>query len=408
MTDIAVTEAVESLGDKTGDSLTKEPFLTLFNTPHQPLSVPLSQIVVAADTAPSPYKTAFVLSLSYVQYSQVVEQAWFNLTANLSKPASDFSPEDSIQITVILNSNLEHKDMPVGDLEAHCLENRSLKIDITTLANAPYSSPLLQSNSWFCTALSGVQPNSQAINYYTLWHYLLPALSTPNSDTLAHSINQYIQSETAESLAHITQTTAPLFQDLAQTFQSLFTEVLTDVTEEFTAEAEKSEHSLLRTLTDFLDSEEWPYTLASESIETTLFLRLAFKGENGQWSCYATVNESTHICCFYSMSPIHADVNQETSDANSLHLQKLAEFITRANSGMIIGNFELDYADGTLRYKTSLDVQDTQLSEALLRNLVYTNVLTMDQYLPGIQSVLQTHTSPAAAIAAIESSSTNA
>lgn len=49
---------------------------------------------------------------------------------------------------------------------------------------------------------------------------------------------------------------------------------------------------------------------------------------------------------------------------------EVAEFITRANNGIVVGNFEMDYADGSVRYKTSLDFQDDELSPALVRNLI--------------------------------------
>jgi hypothetical protein len=49
----------------------------------------------------------------------------------------------------------------------------------------------------------------------------------------------------------------------------------------------------------------------------------------------------------------------------------VAEFLTRANSGMVIGNFELDFADGEIRYKTSIDVEGDKLSYAIIKRLVY-------------------------------------
>jgi hypothetical protein len=79
----------------------------------------------------------------------------------------------------------------------------------------------------------------------------------------------------------------------------------------------------------------------------------------------------------------------------------IAEFLTRANYGMTIGNFELDYTDGEIRYKTSIDVTNDQLSPALIQTLVYINVAMMDEYLPGIQAVIDGAT-PIAAIQAIE------
>lgn len=53
-----------------------------------------------------------------------------------------------------------------------------------------------------------------------------------------------------------------------------------------------------------------------------------------------------------------------------LQLSEVAEFIMRANDGILIGNFEMDYKQRVVRYKTSLDFQDDKLSRALVRNLV--------------------------------------
>jgi hypothetical protein len=65
---------------------------------------------------------------------------------------------------------------------------------------------------------------------------------------------------------------------------------------------------------------------------------------------------------------------------------------------MIIGNFELDFADGEIRYKTSIDVKGDILSFELIKQLVYANVTMMDEYLPGIMSVIDNDVSPEDAI----------
>ncbi|MEL7357739.1 MAG: hypothetical protein AAFN40_14365 [Cyanobacteria bacterium J06560_6] len=72
----------------------------------------------------------------------------------------------------------------------------------------------------------------------------------------------------------------------------------------------------------------------------------------------------------------------------------MAQFITRANYGLILGNFELDYTDSEIRYKTSLDVESDRLTPALTKNLISTNVTTMDQYLPGLLAFLEQQTPP--------------
>ncbi len=147
--------------------------------------------------------------------------------------------------------------------------------------------------------------------------------------------------------------------------------------------------TILETVINFFDQDDWPFTpLGGQPV-----LRLGFQGENGQWTCYAQVREEQEQFIFYSLCPVNAPEEKRLA---------AAEFLTRANYGLFIGNFELDMNDGEIRYKTSIDVEGDRLSEALVRTLVYANVLTMDRYLPGLMSVLYGGASPAEAIAQVE------
>lgn len=58
----------------------------------------------------------------------------------------------------------------------------------------------------------------------------------------------------------------------------------------------------------------------------------------------------------------------------------VAELITRANYGLRIGNFEMDFRDGEIRYKASLDFEDVNLTHPLMKNLFYPAVQTADRY----------------------------
>ena len=69
---------------------------------------------------------------------------------------------------------------------------------------------------------------------------------------------------------------------------------------------------------------------------------------------------------------------------------------------MILGNFELDYTDGEVRFKTSLQLNGTPLTPRLLQPLIFGNVRVMDTYLPGLQAVIALTHTPAGAIQAIE------
>jgi hypothetical protein len=142
-------------------------------------------------------------------------------------------------------------------------------------------------------------------------------------------------------------------------------------------------------MVDFFDDDKWPYTVvAGEPV-----LSMHFVGSNGHWVCYAQARDEQQQFVFYSVCPMAMpDFKRDA----------VAEFVTRANYGMIIGNFELDYNDGEVRYKTSLDVEGTYLSPPLIRQAVYANVLMMDRYLPGILSLVYTGITPAEAVAQVE------
>ena len=56
---------------------------------------------------------------------------------------------------------------------------------------------------------------------------------------------------------------------------------------------------------------------------------------------------------FYAVAPIKTP--DEVRPA-------VSEYVTRANYGLRIGNFELDYGDGEVRYKSSLNFEGQDLS----------------------------------------------
>jgi len=146
---------------------------------------------------------------------------------------------------------------------------------------------------------------------------------------------------------------------------------------------------LLNVAINFFTEDNWPFT----QLQDQPILKLGFQGESGQWSCYAQAREEQAQFLFYSVCPVKAPEDRHTA---------VAEFLTRANYGLFIGNFELDFSDGEIRYKTSIAVEGSQLSPALVKPLVYANVLMMDRYLPGIMSVIYGSIPPAEAVAEAE------
>jgi hypothetical protein len=148
---------------------------------------------------------------------------------------------------------------------------------------------------------------------------------------------------------------------------------------------------ILETIVRFFEEEDWHIL----RLEEEPILQAIFRGESGEWPCYAIAHEEQQQFAFYSLCPVHAPEEMRMA---------VAECITRANHHLIIGNFELDFEDGEIRYKTSIDVEGDRLSLALIQQMVYANLAMMDHYLPGIMAVLYGGVSPAEAIAEIEGS----
>lgn len=139
---------------------------------------------------------------------------------------------------------------------------------------------------------------------------------------------------------------------------------------------------------DFLRAEGWPTPrrIDRETIE------LDFGREDVPWTCYLEAREEERQVLFYTT------LNVQTPAERIL---AMLEFIARANFGLAVGNFELDPDDGEIRFKTSVDVNNTELTRGLLSGLTSLNVAAVHVYLPAIAAVIA-GAEPRGAIAAVE------
>lgn len=150
-----------------------------------------------------------------------------------------------------------------------------------------------------------------------------------------------------------------------------------------------SNSPIFQTIINLFTENNWHFI----QIEEQPALYLTFPEKNGQYDCYAQAKEEQKQFIFYSVCPTKVPKPKRRA---------VAEFLFRANYGIIVGNFELDFNDGEIRYKTHSDLKYNFLVSEAIKELVYTNVMMMDRYLPGITSVISGKVSPEEAIRAIE------
>jgi hypothetical protein len=155
------------------------------------------------------------------------------------------------------------------------------------------------------------------------------------------------------------------------------------------SDAENSIPQAFITLGQFLQTDEWH----PQQLEDKYIYRMGYTGQNGQTTCFARIMPELEQFLFYVIAPLKAPEDARPA---------VAEYITRANYGLRIGNFELDFADGEVRYKSSLDYEGEVLTPQLIKNAIYPAVQSMDRYLAGLMRVIYGNQPPAEAIAEIE------
>ena len=78
---------------------------------------------------------------------------------------------------------------------------------------------------------------------------------------------------------------------------------------------------------------------------------------------------------------------------------EVCDFMSRVNYELVNGNFEMDMDNGEIRYRTFLDLADTEPSKDQILNIVWNGVQAFDTYYPGLMKLVYGDYSPEEAMA---------
>jgi hypothetical protein len=151
----------------------------------------------------------------------------------------------------------------------------------------------------------------------------------------------------------------------------------------------KSSGPIFDDLVEFFTGDDW----SPVQIEEQPVLSMKFEGEHGSWTCLAFAYDEHERLVFVSMLPV------EVPDEKRL---EVAEYLIRANFGMEIGSFDMDFSDGAVQFRTSIDIEGGELTPKMIQNLAYLNVTVTDQYLPGLVMVVEGDAAPVDAVEKVE------
>ena len=139
----------------------------------------------------------------------------------------------------------------------------------------------------------------------------------------------------------------------------------------------------------YLDSQKWRY----RRLEDKSILTFGMNIKSKLASCKVYIDCKDDCILVYAVCPINA------SEENR---PVVAEYITRANYGLKCGNFEMDYSDGEVRYKTHLRCSEDVPCLADVESTVDISFLMLQRYGDGLVKCMMGYGDPAADIAATE------
>ena len=368
----------------------------------------------------------FTLRVSSELYDRVDAKALFNLKSEIRGPLSGraFQSSSDIQIEASLDPAL------LSDLTERFADAEQVAIYLQQLNREQPKHPIFSAYSWYALEVKQQQENGE-VGYRTLWKYLPLSAIAPDGidqEKMDEAMNEFAKewsgangsgnagtdafqavedmNQTFENLTEqISEKTQEIFsevqgvfsdtqggiaeviEDLQQSFEGL-AESFSEIIEEIEDEDLDTDISIYDVLIEFFKAENRPF-----ETQPNLTLSCTFRGEGGYWDLYARAKEAERQCVFYSVLPVRVP--------KSKHLT-IAEFIARANYNMTIGNFEIDFDSGEIRYKTSMDVEGIVLTPALVKRLADANTKTMDWYLPGIMAAIERGMGAKEAIALVE------
>jgi len=118
-----------------------------------------------------------------------------------------------------------------------------------------------------------------------------------------------------------------------------------------------------------------------------------FRGDAGSYRIVATVDAEGSLFQVYGYTPLRVPVGSRPA---------IGETIARANFGLKVGKFELDFDEGDLRFQAAQILANDSLEDETIRRLIGTAITMLDTYLPAVLSVIYGNELPQDAIRCAE------
>jgi hypothetical protein len=118
-----------------------------------------------------------------------------------------------------------------------------------------------------------------------------------------------------------------------------------------------------------------------------------FRGVVGSYRVVATVDAADGVFQVFGYSPVYVPEGSKPA---------IAETLARANCGLKVGKFEMNYDQGEVRFQAAHILADNSLEDETIRRLMGTTMSMLNVYLPAVLSVIYGNELPKDAVACVE------
>lgn len=146
--------------------------------------------------------------------------------------------------------------------------------------------------------------------------------------------------------------------------------------------------NIANAVNDFLKEDDWHFSFDEK--RGIFRFGLGLKGKLKKLHYIVDIKEDEYLV--YAISPLGAD------DEDAKMMVNMAEFICRANYGLKMGNFELDFDDGEVRFKVHVLCKGVTPTAEMIKRSIYCPATMFDHYGLGIVDIIFNDTSGKVAV----------
>lgn len=136
--------------------------------------------------------------------------------------------------------------------------------------------------------------------------------------------------------------------------------------------------NIANAVNDFLKEDDWHFSF--DENRGMFRFGLGLKGKLKKINYIVDIKDGEYLV--YAISPLGADEEDAKMMAN------MAEFICRANYGLKMGNFELDFDDGEVRFKVHVLCKGVTPTAEMIKRSIYCPATMFDHYGSGIVDII--------------------